>query len=339
MTLLRRDRYWCINPRCASALNDRVFRRAEFRRNAGHCSCDAPLRRGEDLDLLPHALAAVLATAAFAGAAIVAAPALIHWYRPPPLAHIRFVQPRSDVEDGGRVLEIEIRRDALLDAAADVDYATDDATAKEGSDYVAARGRLHFAPGQRRQRILLTLLRDASRQKPPRHFALVLGNVEGRPSHRIAITPAPIGASDGAGAEALALSTSRIAKDIADLRLRQHVADEMMNASRNDAGAYAAYRNRLATASGDLNRARERYLHELDQLKQLPAAAALGAIDAIAERFVREGYAQQAEAARVMKRHLRELLDGGAPAMDRWAQELMDVIPRVGDPTREPTTT
>ncbi len=75
------------------------------------------------------------------------------------------------------MLEVEVRRDARLDAAVDVDYATADSTAREGSDYVAARGRLHFAPGQRRQYVPITMLRDATRQKPLRHFTLVLGNV------------------------------------------------------------------------------------------------------------------------------------------------------------------
>lgn len=339
MALLRRTRYWCIDPRCASALADIVYHSREYRRRDGRCVCGATLQRGEDLDLLPHALAAALAMAALTAAGVAVAPALMQWYRPLPLAHIRFVQSHSDIDDSGRVLEVEVRRDAQLDAAVDVDYTTADATARGGSDYVAARGRLHFAPGQRRQHVPITVLRDTTRQKPLRHFTLVLGNVEGSPAHRITITPPRTDAAADAAAEALALSASRVAKDIADLRLKQRVADDMMQASRSDAGAYAAYRNRLAATTGDLSRARERYLQELGQLRQLPAAAALGAIDAVADRFVREGYAQQASAARVMKRHLHELLDGGAPEMDRWAQELMDVIPRVTGQAREPTTT
>ncbi|GMV30697.1 MAG: hypothetical protein AMXMBFR59_28220 [Rhodanobacteraceae bacterium] len=339
MALLRRARYWCIDPRCASALADMVYHGREYRRRDGRCSCGATLQRGEDRDLLPHALAAALAMVATAAAGVAMAPALMDWYQPPPLAHIRFVQPHSAVDDSGRVLEVEVRRDARLDAAVAVDYATADSTAREGSDYVAAHGRLHFAPGQRRQLVPITVLRDVTRQKPLRHFTLVLVNVEGRPHHRITITPPPADAADDDAAEALALSASRIAKDIADLRLKQRVADDLMQASRGDAGAYAAYRHRLAATTGDLSRARERYLQELAQLRQLPAAAALGAIDVIAERFARDGYAQQSSAARVMKRHLHELLDGGPPAMDRWAQELMDVIPRVTSPEREPTTT
>ncbi|HVH36305.1 MAG TPA: hypothetical protein VM847_19565, partial [Tahibacter sp.] len=83
---------------------------------------------------------------------------------------------------------------------------------------------------------------------------------------------------------------------------------------------------------------RERYLHELDALRQLPPGLVLDAADTIAARFERDGFAQQAGAARVMKRHLRELIDGRSAEMDRWAQELMDVIPRVGEKPRDPPT-
>lgn len=346
MAVLRRRRYWCTNRgRCAYAKANHVFGQADYVRHAGRCvvgrhGCGAALQRGEDLDLLPYALGAALFAAGTAALVVTVTPTLRDWHDrlwPPPLEHVHFVQVQSDVNDGA-ALVIEVRRDALLATAVDVDYATSDGSATDGSDYVGAHGRLHFAIGERSAWLPLTLLPDASYQKPPRHFTLTLVNVAGRPSHRVTITAGPAGPAERASVEALALAASRVAKDIADLRMKQHVADEMMEASRADAGAYAAFRNRLAAASGDLNRARERYLHELDALRQLPPGLVLDAADMIAARFERDGFAQQAGAARVMKRHLRELIDGRAAEMDRWAQELMDVIPRVGEKPRDPPT-
>ncbi len=331
-----------MNHRCSHALNDRIFSQAEYARADGCCrlepGCNAALVRGEDRDRRASALATALAAGAIAAVGVTAAQALQNWYRPPPLAHIRFAQAQTETSDDGQTVEIEIRRDALLAAAVDVEYETRDGTALQSSDYVGARGQLHFAPGERRKHMKVTLLRDASHQKPKRHFTLVLPNVAATPDHRITIAPPSVPPSDPASTEALVLSASRIAKDIADLRMKQHVADEMMAASRNDAGAYAAYRNRLAAASGDLGRARERYLQELGQLRRLPAAAVLDTVDALVQRFERDGFAQQAKAARVMKRHLIEIIDGHTPTMDRWVEELLEVIPRVTQPVRDPTT-
>ncbi|WP_313913328.1 Calx-beta domain-containing protein [Tahibacter sp.] len=282
-------------------------------------------------------LGSVLLAALLTGIGTVTAPLLLERHRPAP-ATIRFVLPETTTSGTEALLDIELRRDAYIDEAIDVPFETRDASAQEGVDYAAARGFLHFAAGERTQRVSVTLLPDPSHQKGPRHFTLVLPQAKGTPTHRIAIVPPQVSASDAIAAEALALSASRIAKDIADLRLKLQVVEELMTASRDDDGAYAAYRRRLATTSGDLSRARERYLHEMEQLRRLKSGAILDAVDAVAARLDGQGYAQQSKAVRVMKRHLLELMDGRAPEMDRWVEELMRTIPRVESSARNPTT-
>lgn len=344
MAILRHARYWCINRRhCALARASRIFTAREFARHDGRCNvhnggCGAPLQRGEDYDLRAPVLGSVLLAALLGGLGAAAAPLLLDWYRPPPLANIRFALPETTVSGTESVLDIELRRDASITEATDVPFETRAASAQEGIDYAPAHGVLRFAAGERRQRLSIMLLPDTSHQKGARHFTLVLPKVRGQPTHRIAIVPPPVTALDASAAEALALSASRIAKDIADLRVKQQVADELMAASRDDSGSYEVYRKRLATTSSDLSRARERYLHDLEQLRRLKAAAALDAVDTIAARLDEQGYDQQAKAVRILKRHLVELMDGRAPDMDRWVEELRLTIPRVTAPVRGPTT-
>lgn len=345
MAAFRRARYWCINRRgCALARSDRIFTAAEYAGHDGLCrlgaqgGCGAPLRRGEDHDLRAPLLGTVLLVALLGGVGTAAAPLLLDWYRPAPPANIRFELHETTASGAGQVLDIELRRDASIADAIDIAYETRDASALEGVDYAAARGVLHFAAGQRRQSLSVTLLPDPSHQKGPRHFTLVLPQVQGKPMHRIAIVPPPVTAIDVTAAEALVMSASRIAKDIADLRMKQQIADELMAASRDNNGAYAAYRQRLATTSGDLSRARERYLQDLEQLRRLTSGATLDSVDAVAASLDEQGYAQQAKVVRVMKRHLLELMDGRSPQMDRWVEELLRTIPRVESPARNPTT-
>jgi hypothetical protein len=344
VTAFRRARYWCINRRCAVAREARVFTSAEHARHDGRCrlgkdgGCGAPLQRGEDHDLRAHAIGATLLVAMLGGIGAAVAPALLEHYRPPVLANIRFVLPETTTSGTGQTIDIELRRDASISDAIDVPFETRDASAQKDVDYVAARGILHFAPGERRQQLSVTLLPDPSHQKGPRHFTIVLPLVRGQPAHRVAIAPPQTIAIDVIAAEALALAASRIAKDIADLRMKQRVTDELMAASRDDSGSFATYRKRLAALSGDLSRARERYLHELELLRRLKPGAALDAIDSIALRLDGQGYDQQSKAVRAMKRHLLELMDGRAPDMDRWTEELLRTIPQVATSSDDPTT-
>lgn len=344
MAILRSARYWCINHRhCALARASHIFTARQFARHGGRCNarnggCGAPLQRGEDLDLRAPVLGTVLLAALLGGLGAAAAPSLLDWYRPPALANIRFALPQTTASGTESVLDIELRRDASVIDAIEVPFETRAASAQEGIDYAPARGVLRFAAGERRQRLSITLLPDSSHQKGARHFTLVLPQVRDQPTHRIAIVPPPVTALDASAAEALALSASRIAKDIADLRVKQQVADRLMAASRDDSASYEVYRKRLATTSSDLSRARERYLHDLEQLRRLKPGAALDAIDAIAARLDGQGYDQQAKAIRVLKRHLLELMDDHAPDMDRWVEELRHTIPQITAPVQDPTT-
>jgi hypothetical protein len=61
-----------------------------------------------------------------------------------------------------------------------VDYATVDGSATAGSDYVAASGRLSFAPGETTRTVAVPVIGD-SRWEPDETFTLRLGNPEGAP--------------------------------------------------------------------------------------------------------------------------------------------------------------
>lgn len=335
-----RIQYGCNNSSCSHALDDRVFSAAEHTHSAGLCrtrdgqGCGQVLLEGDSVNLLPRwivcgflALAALLATALM----------LQRLYFPAPLQHIYFATTQSESIDDDGLVEIEILRNDDAATAVTVDYATADGSAKAGEDYAGNRGRLVFAAGERSRRISIELLRDISHQKPRRFFSVTLSNVSGKPSHRISVTARPMTQAESAFMDGTVLAISRVAKEIADNVVRQSVLDQLLTDSRDNPGEFAAYRRSLAAINGDLNRARERYVLDLQSLKTYQPASVLDAMDRTVAELQRQGFAQQAQAAQIMKRHFSELLNQAKADMDRWAKELSAVVPRTA-PDEDSTT-
>lgn len=335
-----RTRYGCNNPTCSYALDDRIFSPAEHARSAGLCrtrdgqGCGQALLEGGSVNLLPRwiwrgflALTVLLATALL----------LQRIYFPAPLQHIHFATTQSESIDDDSRVEIEIVRDDDMATAVSVDYAMADGSAKAGDDYAGNRGRLVFAAGERSALISIELLRDSSHQKPRRFFSVTLSNVSGKPSHRIYLTARPATQAESAFMDGTVLAMSRVAKEIADNVVRQGVLDQLLADSRNNPGEFAAYRRSLAAVNGDLNRARERYVQDLQSLKAYQPASVLEAMDRTVADLQRQGFAQQAQATQIMKRHFSELLNQAKADMDRWAKELSAVVPRT-DPDDDSTT-
>ncbi|KAF2905984.1 hypothetical protein ILUMI_00192 [Ignelater luminosus] len=63
------------------------------------------------------------------------------------------------LESCGR-FEVCVTRSGDLDNPLSVQYCTEDGTATSGSDYVAAKGTLHFGPGEKEKRIILEVIDD-----------------------------------------------------------------------------------------------------------------------------------------------------------------------------------
>ena len=335
-----RKQYGCDNHACTHALDDHVFSPAEHARSGGLCrtpdgqGCGQTLLEGDTVNLLPRwiwrgflALAVLLATAL----------AVQRIYFPAPLHHIQFAAAQSESTDDAGLLDVEIVRDDDAATAVTVEFATADGSAKAGDDYAGNRGRVVLAAGERSRRIAIELLRDTSHQKSRRFFSVLLTNVVGKPSHRIYLTARTVTPAESAFMDGTVLAMSRVAKEIADNVVRQCVLDQLLTDSRNSAGEFAAYRRSLAAVNGDLSRARERYVLDLQNLKSYQPASVLDAMDRTAADLQRQGFAQQAQATQIMKRHFTELLNQGKADMDRWAKELSSVVPR-SSPDDDSTT-
>lgn len=329
-----RPRYCCTNVSggCRYAKADTVFADADFVRSKGVCcgvgglGCGQRLMPGEPLDLRLRWSAAALA-GAFGLAGIGWTLRTVVF--PPPLAHVAFAMSATEATDSVGLLAIDVVRDADFERAVTVDYAVTDGSAKLGQDYNASRGQLAFGPGERRKSVPVTLLPDTTFQKEKRHFSLSLLNVQGQPSHVVQIMPRPVARSDNLLAEQSVRAASVVAKDIADLVVRQEVLDRLLSTSRDKAGEFREYRQALAAVNGNLSRARESYLQTLRDLQLQPPATVLNAMPKVVEEFARKGFVQQSQVVAEMEKHFRVLLNHGQPDMDRWAKELSRVVPRV----------
>lgn len=80
------------------------------------------------------------------------------------------------LESCGR-FEVCVARTGDLDAALSVDYFTEDGTAQAGSDYVASKGTLHFAPGDKEKRVALEVI-DDDVFEPDEHFYVKLSSAK-----------------------------------------------------------------------------------------------------------------------------------------------------------------
>jgi hypothetical protein len=334
-----RARHYCINVAggCRHAIADRPFSDEEHRRHQGRCKddegggCGAPLVAGDPIDLRARRGGLVLAaTLGIAGGGWGLARVLF----PPPVTGVAFAATQSQTTDTVGMLTVEVLRPAGATRPTTVEYSTVDGTALAGQDYSAVRGSLHFAAGELRKTITVPLVPDASFSKGPRDFRLVLLNVEGRPLHIVRVEPQQLARSEALVVEQAVRMASVLAKDIADLVVRRRMLDLAMLASRERPGEFAEYRNSLATVTGNLTRARESYVQSLRDLQAQQSHAVLGAMGRVATDLQQRRFEQQAQAVTVMRKHYTELLQRQRPDMDRWAEELSEVIPKVGAPAR-----
>jgi hypothetical protein len=337
-----RPRYYCANvAECRHAKADRVFTAQEYARDSGLCrgpdgtGCGRALKAGAPIDLRPR-----WAAVALAGLLVAAASGwtVRTWVFPPPLEHVAFALRESETPDDAGLVDVEIVRGADLRSALTIDYVLIEGSAKAGQDYTAGGGRLVFGPGESRKRLSVAVLPDTSFQKERRHFSLALLNVRGEPRHVVHIVPRQVARSDARVAEQSVRAASVIAKDIADLVVRQRVLDQLLTASREQAGEFAEYRKSLASVNGNLSRARESYLQMLRELQVQQPAIVLGAMDRVADDLQRRTFDQQARAVTIMKRHFTELLHQRSADMDRWAHELSMVVPPARGSPPAPST-
>ena len=334
-----RTRHFCANTAggCRLAAADRPFSGAEFRRHGGLCKdgegggCGAPLVAGEPLDLRMRM--AALAAGATVGLA-VAAWGLAQVFFPPPVTGVAFSAPQSQTADSAGTLAVEVVRPTGSTEATTVNYATADGTALAGQDYSAVQGKLHFGAGEQRKSITVPLVPDTSFAKTSRDFRIVLVNVAGQPQHIVRIAPVQVARTEALVVEQSIRALSVVAKDIADLVVRQRMLDIAIVASRERPGEFAEYKEALALVNGNLTRAREAYMQSLRELQSQQPSTVLAAIDRVANDLTQRKFDQQAQATTVMRGHLKELLQQQRPDMDRWANELSSVVPQIGAPAK-----
>jgi hypothetical protein len=94
------------------------------------------------------------------------------------------------------VFTISLHRPGNLTSTVSLDYQTGDGTALAGSDYIATRGTLSFAPGETAKTVRVALVDDPA-QEPSETFGLALSNVIGAVAPDSGAT-AVIGGNDAA---------------------------------------------------------------------------------------------------------------------------------------------
>ena len=330
-----RPRYYCTNVAggCRHAKADTPFSASELASAGGVCGgvgeqgCGLPLTPGEPLDLRARWAAAGLGVLL---CVVVAGWGVRQAFFPPALSNLDFAAPRSETVDSVGLLAIDVVRSADTDRAVTVEYAATDGSAKAGQDYSPVQGKLEFAAGERRKTLSVPLLPDPSFQKERRYFSLSLLNVRDAPKHVVYIVPRSVASNDSKVAEQSVRAASITAKDLADFVVRQRTLDALLRRSRENAGEFREYQQLLGTVNGNLTRARESYMQMLQELKTQQPTTVLGAMDRVAADLERRGFGQQGQAVVIMKRQFTELLNNRGADMDRWAQELSVVVPRVG---------
>jgi glucose/arabinose dehydrogenase len=113
---------------------------------------------------------------------------------PTPTPEVKFGSPSFVIPESSGASSIPVVRSGDPTVEMSVDYATSDDTASSRSDYTAARGTLHFAPGET-QKTFLVLLTNDDRDENDETLKLTLSNLvsssgvlEGQPSRTLTIT-------------------------------------------------------------------------------------------------------------------------------------------------------
>jgi glucose/arabinose dehydrogenase len=95
-----------------------------------------------------------------------------------PTPEVRFASPIFLFPEAGGVASIPVQRSGDTSVDIYVDYATSDDTASSRSDYTAARGTLHFAPGET-QKTFNVLVTNDDTDEPDENLTLTLSNFVG----------------------------------------------------------------------------------------------------------------------------------------------------------------
>ncbi len=96
-----------------------------------------------------------------------------------PTPEVKFGSPTFLIPEQSGAASIPVVRSGDPTVDMYVDYATSDGTASSRSDYTAARGTLHFAPGET-QKSFLVLITNDERHEGDETFFLTLSNLVGR---------------------------------------------------------------------------------------------------------------------------------------------------------------
>jgi hypothetical protein len=92
---------------------------------------------------------------------------------------IRFGSERLSVSEAAGSFEVTVVREGDSSAAANVDFATLDGGAQDGSDYTSANGTLMFAPGETVKTFRVLITDDTTPEPDERLFVILRENVEG----------------------------------------------------------------------------------------------------------------------------------------------------------------
>lgn len=328
-------RYYCPNVvHCHYASSDHVYWQRDHHRGKGRCigvhndGCGQRLRVGEPINWRPRLAAAALAAVlvlAGAGYGIKLA------YFPDLLEHITFVTSETRAVDTQGVLTITIARTSGVGRRETVEYYSIDGTARGGEDYQPIHGTLSFAPGEKQQRLLVSLLPHTSWPAQDRHFFVALKNVVNNPRHVVFIAQKRPDRAVEQQAEALVRAASTVAMDIGTYFSRVKILSEQMDSFKNDA-TFPQYQAELKTNQGNLTRARELYIQQLRDMQAIEPNILKTQIDHVVAQQERDGFTQQSLATRIMKGQLQEFLQSKTMSMDRWTEQLGKIAP---NPTRE----
>lgn len=324
-----RRRFYCVNfAGCEYARRPHVYDAAAFRRQPSCCGvrgdgCGHPLVEGRSIDRRGWLLAAGLGLCAAAW-----------WtrqvYFPAPLPGIAFEAAATQITAPAAQAQVALVRQGDVSAAAQVHYRTEDGSAKAGIDYVAAEGRVAFAPGERRIVLrLATLPAGTPREdETDRRFTVVLANVQGYPVHTVVIGVPQPSAESLTQAETLVRALSGLALDVASLYVKIDVAKTIMGSSAAGAEERRHYADRLQTLVANSEQARRRYAALAGELCGLDRRSVARGFTAWAQKLEQQTLRQQRDATLIAQQQVQRFCRDSRADLEEWARQLSQAIPR-----------
>lgn len=331
----RHRRFYCTNViGCQYAAHDHVYDYVAFEMGNGLCiglkhdGCSRPLKEGEPHDQRPFwvALTVVLLVLFASGIAAVKRfvfPELIH--------DVAFVAPETRLDSSAvdTLIHVRLKRITVANEPVTIKYRAEPLTAVAGQDYEASDGSVTIYPSNQEAEITLMVHSDPANTKPDRSFVMVLTNVEGQPRHYVTLTERKVDQVEEQRISVVVRSTSRLAKDVADRVVQRKVFSELLAKSRNDPNTFAVAQTKLQQAQDDLSRAREQYVEALRSLQTFQPRLVIDVMTAVSTDLEKAGFHQQAQATDVMKGQFQEFVKDGRPYLDKWSEELSQVVPAV----------